>query len=105
VEDKWRREERGGERRGERGGGGKCLLSMREWQVGIKRVADCNATAGEGCFYPSGARQYDIARKPCRPMSLFRPQESPYRRPPWRHQLDIWLGSSGEFGQWLSSYR
>ncbi|EKX41807.1 hypothetical protein GUITHDRAFT_141788 [Guillardia theta CCMP2712] len=43
--------------------------------VGIKRVADCNATAGEGCFYPSGARQYDIARKPCRPMSLFRPQE------------------------------
>mmetsp|Transcript_2430 Transcript_2430/g.7504 ORF Transcript_2430/g.7504 Transcript_2430/m.7504 type:complete len:586 (-) Transcript_2430:941-2698(-) len=73
--------------------------------VGIKRVADCNATAGEGCFYPSGARQYDIARKPCRPMSLFRPQESPYRRPPWRHQLDIWLGSSGEFGQWLSSYR
>jgi hypothetical protein len=72
--------------------------------VGSQRVSGCISEDGLMCTSKSGARQYNRRRRSCRPMSLFHPDEVHYTRPPWRFDLDLWLGSFGEFGQWKANF-
>ena len=71
--------------------------------TGSQRVGECLAEKGLMCISESGARQYNRRRRSCRDMSLYRPDEVQYMRPDWRLDLDRWLGSFGDFGEWKAN--
>jgi hypothetical protein len=72
--------------------------------AGSHRVDQCRAEQGLMCISESGARQFNRRRSDCRPMSLYRPDEHKYSRPPWRRDLDRWQSSFGDLGEWKSNF-
>jgi len=68
--------------------------------AGIEVVPDCVPPQGLMCISGSGARKMNRRRSMCRPTSLWRPDEVPYRRPDWRIEMDTWMSTYGELGQW-----
>lgn len=64
--------------------------------VGTQRVGECAAVPGLECLSASGSRRMNKRRNPCLSPSLYRPDEIPYSRPPWRYELDQWISPYGK---------
>jgi hypothetical protein len=60
--------------------------------VGSPRGPQCQSLPGLACYGAPGARRSTRRRGTCRPTSLYRPEERAYERPPWRYDLDEWMG-------------
>jgi len=67
---------------------------------GVEVAPECLSPQGLMCVSGTGARKLNRRRSMCRPTSLWRPDEVPYRRPPWRVEMDTWMGTYGDLGAW-----
>uniref|UniRef100_A0A6U5BQ19 Uncharacterized protein n=1 Tax=Hemiselmis andersenii TaxID=464988 RepID=A0A6U5BQ19_HEMAN len=68
--------------------------------AGLEVVPECVPPPGLMCISGTGARKMNRRRSMCRPTSLWRPDEVPYRRPDWRIEMDTWMSTYGELGMW-----